>query len=251
MPIGYGNFQVQDCYQGISDALAGKVLATSKMSAAIQRVVWELSGAYPMQGLQALGPFVRLQPGNSQYSPSYFMQPADATRDLRMVNSFFMYYDPNISNPPPFTPVGNANPGINLAHRSMGSMENTLNITSIPSYWGRHTGNIYIAPIPQAAYLTYMRYQHEHPFSSPVADNDTILFDDDWQDVVEFAAAYRIAIQTRLLDYASQLRTILYGDPKAVDAGGERIDLGLLYSRTSQYRRDVTTTMRSLKRRSY
>lgn len=248
---GYGNFKVQDCYAGIQAALAGKVLSNTVMAAAIQRTVWELSGSYGMQGLQAIGPFIRLQAANSMYLPSFFMNTADAALDLRMVNSFFMYYSPGISNPPPFAAIGTANAGVQLTYRSVNSLENNLNITSIPRYWTRHAGNIYIAPVPQYNYLCYMRYQKEHPFTKPViADTDPLFFDDDWQDIIEYAAAYRIALATRLSDYAQQMRTILYGDPKAVDAGGRRIDLGLIYSRVSQFERDVTTTMRSLQKRS-
>lgn len=250
MPIGYGNFTVADCYQGITDALAGKVVSNLVMQRAIQRTTWELSGSYGMQGLQRNGPFVRLQAANSQYSPSFFMLPADATLDLRMVNSFFMYYDQAISNPPPFL-LGAANAGVQLKYRSINTLENTMNITSIPNYWTRHNGIIYVAPVPQYSYLCYMRYQHEHPFSDPVADGDVMFFDDDWQDIVEYAAAMRIAWNTRLLDIYGNMRTMLYGDPKAVDAGGRRIDLGLIYSRTNQYERDSTTSMRSLQKRSY
>jgi hypothetical protein len=250
MPQGYGNLVVSDLYEGIQDNLAGKTFANAKMAKAVKRTVLELSGSYPMQGLQVLGPFVRLQAANSQYLPSYFMQPGDSLSDLRMVNSFFMYYDQNISNPPPFL-YGAANAGVQLTFQNMSSMENTLNTTSIPNFWSAHAAKIYIAPVPQYAYLTYMRYQKEHPFSDPVVDNDPLLFDDDWQDVLEVASAYRLAIQTRLLDYAQQLRNILYGDPKAVDAGGERIDLGLIYSRTSQFRRYQNTALRSLRKRSY
>jgi hypothetical protein len=250
MPQGYGNLVVSDLYEGIQDNLAGKTFANAKMAKAVKRTVLELSGSYPMQGLQATGPFTQLTPGGGSYPPSYFMQPGDSLSDLRMVNSFFMYYDQNISNPPPFL-YGAANAGVQLKFQNMSSMENTFNTTTIPNFWSAHGGKIYIAPVPQYAYLTYMRYQKEHPFSDPVVDNDPLLFDDDWQDVLEVASAYRLAIQTRLLDYAQQLRNILYGDPKAVDAGGERIDLGLIYSRTSQFRRYQNTALRSLRKRSY
>lgn len=250
MPIGYGNFTVSSCYEGITDALAGKNIANEKMQNAIKKSVWELSGTYPMQGLQNYGPFINFTPFNSRYLPSVFMQPADATYDLRMIDSFFMFYDPNISNPPPFT-FATANTGVQLTYQNPRSMENTMNIVSIPKYWTRHGQYIYIAPIPQSAYLCYMRYQHEHPFSNPVADTDVIYFDDDWQDIIEYVAAYRIAQNARLNDIAQNIRNILYGDPKVVDAGGERLDLGLIYSRTSQHRRDQTTALRSLKKRSY
>jgi hypothetical protein len=252
MGQGFGNFKVADLYPGITAALAGKVVSDSTMQAAIKRAIYELSGSYDMQGLQVDGPFVQLVQYQSKYPPGYWMQPADVSNnlDLRKVNSFFVYYDPSISNPPP-TGQGVTNSGVQLVYRSIGSIENNLNTNGQPAWWSRHASSIYIAQCPMFAYLSYMRYQHEHPFSNPIDDTDVIFCDDDWQDILEFASAMRIAIQTRLWDIADKMRIILYGDPKAVDAGGRRIDLGLIYSRTSQYERDVTTTTRSLRKRSY
>lgn len=249
---GWGNFTVGDCYPGIMAALGGKQLADSLMAECIRKCILELAGDYSFQGLEMTGPFVRLTAGVNFYPNNFFLQTADNGLDVRRVRSFFMYYNPYIANPPLQVAVGSANPGVQLKYRSMASIENSLNITSIPNYWSRFQGQWYIAPIPQYTYLTYMRYQKEHPFPNAGTDNagnDTIFLDDDWQDVVEFASAYRAAIQTRLLDYAGQLRTILYGDPKAVDANGRRIDLGLIYSRVPQYERDVITSTRSLQPR--
>ncbi|HEY1645811.1 MAG TPA: hypothetical protein VGF75_05580 [Candidatus Saccharimonadales bacterium] len=249
---GWGNFTVADCYPAIQQNLGGKVLADADMAEWIRKAILELAGDYGFQGLQQTGPFVRLTAGINAYANSFFLQVDDAELDVRRVNSFFMYYSPFIANPPVQVALGSANAGVQLKYRSIVSIENSLNITSIPNYWSRFQGQWYIAPIPQYTYLTYMRYQKEHPFPNAGTDNagdDVIYLDDDWQDVVEYAAAYRAAISTRLLDYASQIRTILYGDPKAVDANGRRIDLGLIFSRVPQYERDVVTSTRSLQPR--
>jgi hypothetical protein len=246
---GYGNFNVEDCYPAIQANLGGKQLADADMAEWIRKAILELSGDYWFQGLQATGPFTRLTPGLNVYPNSFFLQTADAELDVRRVMSFFMYYSPSVSNPPVFTAPGTTIPGVKLKYRSINVIENSLNSSTIPSYWSRFQGEWFIAPIPQFSYLSYMRYQKEHPFpnqGTEDAGNDVIYLDDDWQDIVEFAAAHRAAIATRLLDYASQIRTILYGDPKAVDANGRRIDLGLIYSRVPQYERDVITSTRSM-----
>jgi hypothetical protein len=251
MSAGFGNFTVGDCYPAIQANLGGKQLADADMAEWVRKSILELAGDYGFQGLQNTGPFVRLTPGTNQYVNGFFTQTADADLDIRRVMSFFMFYTPQISNPPTNV-VGSANTGVQLKYRSINSIENALNITSIPNFWSRHQGQWFIAPIPQYNYLAYMRYQFEHPFpnqDTPTAGDDVILLDDDWQDVVEFCASYRAAIATRLLDYSSSIRTILYGDPKAIDANGRRIDLGLIYSRVPQYERDVITSTRSLQPR--
>jgi hypothetical protein len=249
MPAGFGNFSVSACYPGIQEYLAGRVVANATMAEWIRKAVLELSGSYDFQGLQVVGPYVNLTPFVNQYNPSFFLQAGDNLAEVRKVHSLFLYYNPLISNPPAVSNLNNTNAGINLKYRSIGSIQQTLNIGTIPGYWGRYAGQIFIAPSPQYAYLCYLLYSKAHPFPNAGganAGNDTIYLDDDWQDIVEYAAAYRGAISLRLLDYAAQYRQILYGDPKAVDAGGRRIDLGLIYSRTSQYERDSTTATRSL-----
>lgn len=246
---GYGNFTVASCYPAIQENLAGRTVTPAKMAEWIRKSVLELSGSYDFQGLQATGPFYSLVPGQNVYNPSVFMQTGDAAVEIRGIPTLYIYYEPLISNPPPTLLSGIANTGIPLKYRSINSIETSLNIGSIPGYWSRWNGLIYIAPTPQSSYLSYMRYKKAHPFPNAGGTNagtDTIYLDDDWQDIVEYAAAYRGAISLRLLDYASQYRQILYGDPKAVDAGGRRIDLGLIYSRTSQYERDSTTALRSM-----
>ena len=250
MSAGFGNFTVGDCYPGIQEDLAGRVVSQDKMAEWVRKVVLEYSGDYWFQGLQNTGPYNYLTPGQFSYDPSQFLQVADVGQEVRKVASFFMYYQAGLSIPPPVNLQGGVNPGVNLKYRSVDSIENTLNTNTIPAYWSRWKGRILIAPCPQTNYLNYLRYQFAHPFpnaGTPTAGNDVIYLDDDWQDVIEYGSAYRGAISLRLLDYATQYRNILYGDPKAVDANGRRIDLGLIYSRVPQYERDVTTTTRSFK----
>lgn len=251
MSLGFGNFTVGNCYPAIQQYLAGRIIDSATMADWVTKAVLELSGDYWFQGLQNTGPYFYFTPGTYSYAQTNFLQPADTTSEIRKVASFFMYYQAGLASPPPPNLVGGGvNAGVVLKYRSMDSIENSLNTQAIPAYWGRFSGLVYIAPCPNQNYLSYMRYQKAHPFPNAGtvnAGNDTIYLDDDWQEIVEYAAAYRGAISIRLMDYAAQYRQVLYGDPKAVDAGGRRIDLGLIYSRTAQYERDVTTSVRSLK----
>lgn len=252
MPAGYGNFSISDCYPQIMEYCAGRVFPEQKMTNWVYRSVLELAKDYWFQGLQATGPFVNFTQYQNQYEPSFFSQPADSALDLNKVVSFVMYYPPIFDASS--LPGTGSNPVVTLRYREITSAENTMNITSFPSYWSRWQGQIFISPNPTQNYLVYMRYQKQHPWtlagSKPAPDpSDVILLDDDWQDIVEYAAAYRGCLSIRLLDIAQNIHTILYGDPDFQRSGGLKGQPGLIFGRVSQYQRDSSTTTRSLQLR--
>lgn len=252
MPAGYGNFTIADCYSQIMEYSAGRVFTEDNMNRWVYRSVLELAKDYWFQGLQATGPFVNFIGGQSQYEPSYFSQPADSALDLNKVVSFFMYYQLGLTEATLQT--NTTNPGVVLRYREIASAENTMAITSFPGYWSRWQGQIFISPNPMSAYLVFMRYQKQHPWTivddkpAPTGD-DVILLDDDWQDIVEYAAAYRGAISVRLFDIATNIHNILYGDPEFQRSGGLKGQPGLIFGRVSQYQRDSSTTTRSIQLR--
>ena len=51
----------------------------------------ELSEDYKFPGLQTTGPVVNLVPLQANYSPDFFLKPADAGLELNKVDSFFIY----------------------------------------------------------------------------------------------------------------------------------------------------------------
>lgn len=247
MPAGYGNFTIGDCYPQIMEYAAGRVFPEANMNRWVYRSVLELAKDYWFQGLQATGPLVNFTQYQNTYEPSFFTQPADSALDLNKIVSFPMYYPPIFNSSQ--LPGTGSNPLIVLRYREITSAENTMAITSFPSYWSRWQGQILISPNPTQAYLAFMRYQKQHPFSSPPVSSDTILLDDDWQDIVEYASAYRGCLSIRLLDIAQNIHTILYGDPDFQRSGGLKGQPGLIFGRVSQYQRDSSTTTRSIQLR--
>jgi hypothetical protein len=252
MPAGYGNFTIADCYPQIMEYSAGRVFPEVNMTRWIYRSVLELAKDYWFQGLQATGPFVNLTPFQSLYEPSFFSQPADSALDLNKIVSFVMYYPPLFDASS--LPGSGTNPVVVLKYREITSAENTMAISSFPSYWSRWQGQIFISPNPVQNFLMFMRYQKQHPWTivddkpAPAPD-DVIMLDDDWQDIVEYAAAYRGCLSIRLLDIAQNIHTILYGDPEFQRSGGLKGQPGLIFGRVSQYQRDSSTTTRSLQLR--
>lgn len=244
---GWGNFTVGDLYQPIMDNCAGRTFPTTKMAAWIRKTVYELSKDYWFQGLQTTGPFINFTPGQSQYPPNFFMQAGDAGLDLTKVVSFFMYYEVGLLGSE--VTAGGTHPGVSLRYKEIGSAENTMAIESFPSYWSRFNGQFFVSPNPMSEYLAFMRYQHENAFPLAGTENegdDVINLDNDWQDIVEYAASLRASNSIRLLDYSADFKTILYGDPLFRVSGGSKGQPGLIFRRVSQYERDSVTATRSI-----
>jgi len=152
------------------------------------------------------------------------------------------------------------NAGYDLKFRSPDSIEVLLNIPGLPMYWTRNNNLIYLASTPDNAYNCYMRYQTQHPLTQTViAPTDTvaaaafaaqqIMMADEWQEILEYAAAIRIAPTVNLADKKTELHTSLYGDQKFQTSAGIEGAPGLIFQRTSQRNRDQGTTTRRMRLR--
>jgi hypothetical protein len=106
--------------------------------------------------------------------------------------------------------------------------------------------------MPDNAYSVYMRFQIQHP-ASDVLNGFTlttqVMMADAWMEIVEYAAAMRIAPQVNLADKKVELHTSLYGDKQFQTSSGIEGAPGLIFQRTSQRNRDQSTTTRRLRLR--
>lgn len=202
---------------------------------AIADAVLELSQSFPFNGLQrtTTAP-VQMTTGVYSYPFSTWINPADipafgTTANPKLIPSFYMFYNVPIVGVPGY------NPGIGLTYKSIDSLELMFSTPGTPAYWTRFNNLVYIAPQPNNTFYSYMRYQIQHPFSNPPVLTDTILLDDDWREIAEYAAALRLAGNLRMLDYATQYHNTLYGDPK------KRGDVGLITARVSQMENDIVS----------
>lgn len=199
---------------------------------AIQDACLEYSQSYIFQGLQrtTTNP-VAMVANQVAYPFSTWVNAGDipafgTTSNPKLIPSFFMFYN---------FPADKQS-GIGLTYKSIDSLELMLAIPGTPAYWTRFNNKIYIAPQPNQSFFTYMRYQIQHPtVAATAALTDIVLLDDDWRELIEYGAAMRIATNLRMLDYASQYKTLLYGDPKKPG------DLGLYTARVSQQENDIVS----------
>jgi len=243
------SFEAGDCFVGITGLLMNRQVAQATMLEAIRKAVLELTEDYKHPLLEATGANVQLTPYVNNYTPEFFTGAADASLDVSKVNSFFIYNNPYMV---PSASNGITNAGYDLKYRSIKDIEVLLNIPGLPIYWSRNNNQIYIASMPDNSYSVYMRWQTQHP--STDAPNGfilttPILMADSWQEILEYAAAIRLAPQVNLADKRTELHTDLYGDQKFQTSSGIEGSPGLIFQRTSQRNRDQATTTRRLRLR--
>jgi hypothetical protein len=236
---------VSDLYQGIQDNLMGRVVANAKMAATIRKCALEFSENYKFPGLQAPGPVVALIPNQPNYNTSFFTLLADGSINLNKVDSFFVFTDPFVL--PSSAAYTGDNAGYNLTYKTIQNLEVLLNTSGVPLHWTRYNGQVWIACNPDQTYNVYMRYQHEHPFSNPVADSDPLFFPNSWQDVLEYASTQRLAKTYNLSSKADEMNEILNGSKKWQETGGLEGQPGLVFQRTSQEQRDQSTSVKRLR----
>lgn len=242
------SFTAGDCKVGITGLLMNRNISDAVMYEGIRKGVLELTEEYKHPLLEATGPIKQLTAYQNIYAPNFFLQVGDANLDISKVNSFFIYNNPFVV---PSSISTDVNSGYDLKFRSIDSIEVLLNIAGLPIYWSRNNNQIYIT-MPDNAYYLYMRYQKQHPSTNTVggfSSGTVIQMADSWQEVLEYAAALRIAPQVNLADKRTELQTALYGDQKFQTSGGIEGAPGLIFGRTSQRNRDQGTTTRRMRLR--
>lgn len=240
---------VSDLYPAIQRLLMGRTVSTANLAEYIRKGALELSENYKFPGLQKTGPIVQFTQYVNNYDPNYFKDPMDANLEVNKINSFYLFLSSGAS--PTISGV-TANTGYNLKFKTIDVLEVLLNLPGIPIYWTRHEGLIWIAQAPDNAYWTYARYQKEHPFpnaGTTSAGDDTLLFPNTWQDILEYQGAMRGAQELNLSSKTSELNARLYGDQKFQTSGGLEGSPGLIFQRTSQENRDQTTSRKSFRLR--
>lgn len=87
-------------------------------------------------------------------------------------------------------------------------------ITSVPISWYRFGGTIGFYPSPDKNYQTQARVLKQHPINDNVLAQTQILLPRDWNEILEWAAAERGFMELGEYEKASNIHTLLYGDPR-------------------------------------
>ena len=242
-------FLCSDCFVGIQALLMNRPVTPSVMLEGLRKAVLELTNNYKHPLLEATGPTVSFTPFVNNYSPNFFINPADDGLDVMSINSFFIYNNPFIA---PSASNGLTNAGYDLKYRSIDTLEVLLNVPGIPQFWSRQNNQLFFGSMPDNSYNTYARYQKQHPNSNVVngfLDAQQIFMADEWQETLEYATALRVAPQVNLSGKRTELREALYGDTKFQSTQGVSGSPGLIFGLTDQRNRDQATTTRRFRLR--
>ena len=193
------------------------------------------SDKYDFEELKVTGQVTQFQTGVSSYDKNFFCNEND---ELCKVVTWFVYLVP-ISG---LNPTGQANVGYIKKGRDVGVVEAMANIPGIPSLYAQHGEQLIVGAQPNNTYATYMRYQRVHPFSKSPSQwpGDTVYLPPDWEEIIAVSAAFRLAYDKRMFDYASALKQYLYGDP-------ESKELGVMDRRVTQQELMTTRNERQLR----
>lgn len=206
----------------------------------LQDAILELSRDYRFQYLERTGPRFTLVPGQCNYSIDNFLLTGDAGKQTNLLPSLFRYFNP-------YQSAGATNAGSTLLWKTIDALELMFQTPGVPTYFTRYGGQIWVAPQPNQAFLTYLRYQVEHPFSNPPVESDVFYLDNEWKEIAEYAAALRGATNLRMLDYATLYHTTLFGDPEFQRSSGGRGMPGLIFRRITQMQGDSESMPKQIK----
>jgi hypothetical protein len=235
---GGSNRTVAELVPGVVEALQQRTDVTDLAPKYIRKAIIEITSKWPFDELRRTGPQVLVSVADN--SISAFM--ADGGDDYNWAESFCVFVDS-----PTNTVIDT------LDYKTPKAIEILTSpvTTGIPKYWTRYGSNFRVAPVPNQPYTMFLRYQVKHPFPK---DTSSILalraqplyIPDDWEEIVEYAAAERIAIVKRWNEQASFIHQILYGDPDYELSEGHRGRPGLVAARTLQVERDQQFNTRQL-----
>ena len=228
---------LSDLVPYVQDALQNRAdVTTAIASKYLKRALQEITTSYPVEQLRVTGPTVALTIAKAVYPVTLFLNAAD---DYTQILSFAVYvdYPTNTVVSPMFykTPMA-IEPMIAQATQGL------------PARWTRYGKNIHIGPTPNATYALFMRYQRRHPFPDDETQlsSQQVMIDNEWEEIVCYSAAERIAIVKRWNDQAKYLHDILYGDPLFQMSDGLKGRPGLIAARTHQQERDQQQNSRQI-----
>lgn len=101
---------------------------------------------------------------------------------------------------------------LNMSHYQ--EADKSVVITAVPTSWYRFGGNIGFYPSPDKGYQVQARILRVHPINNNVLQATQILLPRDWNDIIVWAAVERGFMELEEYEKASNIHTLLHGDPK-------------------------------------
>jgi hypothetical protein len=230
------NKTIGDLIPEVIDALQGRTDVASIAPRYIKRALQEITINYPFEELKRTGPTVALTTGQAIYPLNTFINSNDSLGSLDVPVVFVDYPNNTVTQ--------------DLKYRTPKAIEIMLAPTTqgLPSFWTRYGMNIHLGPVPDNPYSFFLRYQTRHPFPHDEAalSSAPLFISSEWEDIIIYAAAERIAVVKRWNDQQQFLHNLLFGDPDFQMSEGKRGRPGLISARLFQQERDQRYDSRRL-----
>lgn len=247
MPPIPANLQIQNLYQGIVNKFGGRTnfgpaASTSALYVtAVQQAIQEFTETIEFEELKVISPIVPLNQGVGIYSISQFIPPNQLTWDITDILDWGYWLTPSSQNGPFRIIKYRRIPTVDLYQFGTTAPAPPVYFSRFGSPWGISGAGseLMLGPIPDNLYLSFMRFKARHPFTTNVYDSP-IYLPDSWQEIIEYAACLRLAINEGSEKYTTIFRTMLFGDPK------DPTNPGLLNARRKQMERDANHNERQI-----
>lgn len=233
---GATNRVVNDLVPGVIEALQQRTDVATFVPKYIKKAIIEITESQAFEELRRTGPKVTLTAGQPIYAVSQFLASGD---DYSSPEVMVIYVD---------TPTNTVVDVVQ--YKTPQAIERMIAPATkgLPSRFTRYGTNFHFGPTPDKGYTTFLRYQVRHPFPTDVnaLGGAPLFIPDTWEEIVEYAAALRLAVVKRWNDQAKILHDLLYGDPEFQSTQGLRGRPGLIAARTLQNERDAKFNSRQL-----
>lgn len=229
---------IADLVPGVIEALQQRTDVTSIAPKYIRKALIELTESTTFEELRRTGPQVNLTPNQSIYPVGFFLNTGD---DYNYPEVMTIFVDS------PTNTVVDV-----VEYKNPQAIERMIAPATVglPSRYTRYGANFHFGPTPNLAYTVYLRYQVKHPFPADLSQTallgQQVFIPDSWEEIVEYAAAERIAVVKRWNDQAKMLHDLLFGDPEFQVSEGKRGRPGLVAARLLQNERDSKFNSRQL-----
>src|SRR5215831_2749669 len=237
---------IKDLMPGIIRKLRNREDLTDAIPGYVKKAVLDITQNYEFDELRFTGPIVNFVINQAEYKRDFFTQPGHGY--CTFVVSWFVYFDATVT-------VGQST-GFPIKYRQPRVVDPMSTIPGLPCAYTqvgeqRNAGNLIVGYMPNSNYATKMRYQRQHPFPE-VDDNSTqgaailaqqkIYMPDDWQDIIEYAAAEKAMDDIGMLDVGVLFHQKIYGNTSKKMPG-------LIVERMTQQQRQSEYNERQLRPR--
>ena len=237
---------IKDLVPGVIRKLRNREDLADVIPIYCKKAIIDLTQNYEFEELRTTGPLKNFIVNQNNYPRDFFTQPGHGYATF--IVSWFVYFDTTVTigsstgypikyRAPRVVDVMSVIPGLPCAYTQVGEQKNA--------------GNLIVGYMPNSTYATYMRYQRQHPFPE-VDDNSSqgakvlaqqhIYMPDDWQDIVEYAAAEKAMDDIGMIDVGTLFHQKIYGSPT------KRMP-GIIVERMTQQQRQSEYNERQLRPR--